>query len=854
MTMKTSILIALALTACQGDGDLPAYYDGGPAPAPAAISQFTESGNVGGDVVTISGSGFGGDHDSITVVFGSQNAEILSVNDSELVVRVPQGPIHGGQVAVRVATPGGQGVVPGGYTYDVGSILDDQVGYILINEQWDSCYGGIGKGTTGGCNEIAYNGFTGLEGSAAFFDGVPFPNFHSMYIGWAGGSDMSFGKWTVQTPGQMANSFDMESAMEDMLFKDVPGFSLKNKAWNSTSLQQDEDRMWCSQISQFDRYRYGGSNGPGGYMAPFEITGEGAVISSEMNTSLLNDVAIGDQVCDPRAGQRDYDRSELTFCQTHESDKPNTYMYKADWPVGRNFMGRKGTRSSGEAYFDENRTSDIEVRVPSIGLNADVKFPPPIRVYGTTGFETGGDASLWSLVPLGNCGDIDGEDAFSLDDTAARFQWFPYEGDYSVADGDCAENNTCTIKDVRSYVRVTMHAMDLGWFGGIGSSIRASIVVPDDHGFDAETQMSTLDVPASVLYQFPHVDSQWGNVNSLGGTQTLNWGNPLDSGYGYLIVALDRVTEYAIQSRELGGTVVVAHASGDFAFMNWDNPLLDTDDCGDCSDNDGDGWVDNDDPDCVSGDNEDNAAFGTYTCNDGIDNDSDGRIDADDSDCTSGRSPESPECGDEIDNDGDGWTDSEDPDCSTGAGIFEDNATYALTSCNDGIDSDGDGWVDAADPSCESAENEEVDGFIADVECNDGIDNDGNGDIDSDDTLCVNTGATGENEQNPLSSRCDDGLDNDGDGYTDGKDPDCEFTPFRNESREFRDPEEFAGIDECYDGIDNDLDGAVDAADPGCWDTDGTPNGFINDESRALYVPSDDDDELTDTGAADTGL
>ena len=95
--------------------------------------------------------------------------------------------------------------------------------------------------------------------------------------------------------------------------------------------------------------------------------------------------------------------------------------------------------------------------------------------------------------------------------------------------------------------------MDLGWFGGIGSSIRASIVVPDDHGFDAETQMSTLDVPASVLYQFPHVDSQWGNVNSLGGTQTLNWGNPLDSGYGYLIVALDRVTEYAIQSPVVPG-------------------------------------------------------------------------------------------------------------------------------------------------------------------------------------------------------------------------------------------------------------------------------------------------------------
>ena len=77
-------------------------------------------------------------------------------------------------------------------------------------------------------------------------------------------------------------------------------------------------------------------------MAPFEITGEGAVISSEMNTSLLNDVAIGDQVCDPRAGQRDYDRSELTFCQTHESDKPNTYMYKARLARGSELHGSEG--------------------------------------------------------------------------------------------------------------------------------------------------------------------------------------------------------------------------------------------------------------------------------------------------------------------------------------------------------------------------------------------------------------------------------------------------------------------------------------------------------------------------------
>ena len=132
------------------------------------------------------GDNFGGDHDGITVVFGSQNADLISVDDDELVVRVPQGPIQGGRVDVIVATASGQGAVPGGYLYDVGSVLDDQVGYILLNDQWQSCYGGIGMGSNAGCNEIAYNGYTGLEGQAAFLKDVTFPNLHSMYMGWTG--------------------------------------------------------------------------------------------------------------------------------------------------------------------------------------------------------------------------------------------------------------------------------------------------------------------------------------------------------------------------------------------------------------------------------------------------------------------------------------------------------------------------------------------------------------------------------------------------------------------------------------------------------------------------------------------
>ncbi len=53
--------------------------------------------------------------------------------------------------------------------------------------------------------------------------------------------------------------------------------------------------------------------------------------------------------------------------------------------------------------------------------------------------------------------------------------------------------------------------------------------------------------------------------------------------------------------------------------------------CNDGLDNDGDGWVDEQDPDCMSGDQE--TGFGTGTCNDGIDNDGNGMTDSLDPSC-----------------------------------------------------------------------------------------------------------------------------------------------------------------------------------------------------------------------------
>ncbi len=56
--------------------------------------------------------------------------------------------------------------------------------------------------------------------------------------------------------------------------------------------------------------------------------------------------------------------------------------------------------------------------------------------------------------------------------------------------------------------------------------------------------------------------------------------------------------------------------------------------CDDGIDNDGDGWTDDDDPDCADGDKE--TGYGDNECNDDIDNDDDGLTDSSDPDCEDG--------------------------------------------------------------------------------------------------------------------------------------------------------------------------------------------------------------------------
>jgi hypothetical protein len=842
MKLRQSVLIAVAFFGCQGEGDLPDYYSGGQAPAFSGISQEMERGNTGGDIISMTGKHFGEDPAAITVVFGSQNAEILSATDGLLTVRVPQGPIQGGAVNVTIGTTSGQKTVSGAYTYEVGALLQDQAGYILVSDQWRSCLGGVGLGSAGvGCDQIAYTGYTGLEGRAAFLD-INFPNVHSMYVGWAGGSDMSWDRWSVQAPGQMPNSFDIENTFKDLKSSQVKGFRLTNDAWDDEDLI--EDTHWCADLTHLEKYRYGGELDGDNYTPPFEITGAGSPVDSSLGTSLLENSPAEDGTCLEADGRRLYDRRQMNFCETHEADMVHTQDFQADWPLGETFFGRLANNGSGDPEMDSTKSSKITVDVPGLGLHQSVRLPPPLTIAGVQGFDDPGigNADFWGLMALKTCDDSDESGGFDLDDAAATFEWRPFLGE--LTDGG-------VVRASRTYVRFTLNVLDIGWFGGVGTSIRATITVDDMNDYDEDTELSRVTIPASVLYQFPKINEQWGTESTVGLSSRMNWGSPLETGYGYLVVTADRVTEYTLYTSELDGDVVFAYASGDFGFLGWDNPLIDPDGCSDCLDNDGDGWSDGKDPDCRLGRDEDNSTFGEATCNDGIDNDADGDVDSADSDCSKGSDPESAECGDDIDNDEDGWTDADDPGCNVGDGVFEDSVPLGEYSCNDLEDNDGDGWTDGADPACENATDSEDDGFVDGIECNDGIDNDGNGDVDAEDTHCANNGAAEELEQPEMSVECIDGVDNDGDGYTDSKDPDCEFRPFGFERKMSRDPAVLAGIDECYDGIDNDSDGDVDADDPGCWDADGTPNGFIDDESLAAFEGGDG----SDTGSIpeDTG-
>ncbi|MCZ6792134.1 MAG: hypothetical protein O7J95_00805, partial [Planctomycetota bacterium] len=143
--------------------------------------------------------------------------------------------------------------------------------------------------------------------------------------------------------------------------------------------------------------------------------------------------------------------------------------------------------------------------------------------------------------------------------------------------------------------------------------------------------------------------------------------------------------------------------------------------CGDGADNDRDGWIDCNDPDCANA-----ADCGAEVCGDGIDNDGDLLTDCADPDCARSSLDCREICADGRDNDGDGRVDCDDADC---IGRVD---CPALEVCGDGVDNDEDGATDCDDADCDGHP-------VCRVreDCQDGVDNDVDGRVDCDDSECA---------------------------------------------------------------------------------------------------------------------
>lgn len=809
--------LGLVLSACQiGDG-FDAYYSEATGPAPEISSVSTDStltGNTGGQLLTIQGSNFGEDPAVVTVTVGNLNAAIQSISDSEIVAIAPQGPVQGGFQDVGVGTPNGQAILDDGFEYVMSDVYDNQSAYIVINNDWFSCYGGVG--TEFGCETFAWVGQTGISGRGEFLEDELFPRQHGQFVGYWGGADVT-NEWRIDTPAYNYIPLDIEDAVEDLRDKRITGFTLRNQALS-------EEDPFCADLSALASYRYGGGDPVYDGDTVVGVTSpETLGYSDNSDVPFLRSADLNeDETACLDPDDRLYSLDTLQFCETYNDrdaglaayERAGTWIYDAEWPIGENsfFVGESTRPDRDENVF-------VTLDVPDAGVSdVELVLPPWPYFEATSGFNGfQGDPTFWAIGEFVACPDGDDDGTTTLDEAAWRFEWAP-------AELPSTEELGSSVLAMDTHVRLSVNSFNLGWYGGEGFNMRASIVVPDDNNYDDGTGRSSVELPAEILMQFPDLNVQVGPVQDGFGNTTFIWGDPITGNFGYLLVTLERVTEYRVDAPELVGDLVVSYVTGDFAFFEWDNPSDNADTCTDCQDNDGDGWTDRDDPDCVVGSAEDGKYDGEYTCNDGIDNDNDGDIDAADEDCGDGFDSET-NCGDGIDNDEDGWTDGTDGECGPEGSGIEEGLDDPAWTCTNGEDDDGDTWIDADDPDCLTGADEEV-GFYGGTECSDGIDNDGHGDVDGVDLLCIFRGAFYTSES-PTSAggQCTDGIDNDTDGYLDANDPDCEISPFTVEAYK-KAGGSWGWTTECYNQVDDDEDGFIDADDPDCVNTAGEPDGF----------------------------
>jgi hypothetical protein len=209
-------------------------------------------------------------------------------------------------------------------------------------------------------------------------------------------------------------------------------------------------------------------------------------------------------------------------------------------------------------------------------------------------------------------------------------------------------------------------------------------------------------------------------------------------------------------------------------------------------------------------------------CDDGADNDADGRIDCEDPDCARAPACAAEHCYNLVDDDRDGQLDCDDPECDGSAvciGLGE--------HCVSGRDDDRDGDADCSDDDCTRT----AACLPGGENCTNGTDEDGDGDIDCADADCAKTAVC-----LPIAEDCTNARDDDEDGRTDCDDSDCARTRACIEAGE-----------DCDNGEDDDGDGAIDCGDGDCAQTatclpvaEGCANGLDDDGDGAVDCADDE--------------
>jgi hypothetical protein len=268
----------------------------------------------------------------------------------------------------------------------------------------------------------------------------------------------------------------------------------------------------------------------------------------------------------------------------------------------------------------------------------------------------------------------------------------------TVTVGDIIDDAAAPLNSIAAKRDSALEYMGDNWtndsFGGLGEGNRGNFYAMWTCCRAFRLTEGTLDLdPDTLLLENDGVSFNWSTGEEEGSGNVPGAGEPRE-GYSHYLVRTQTASGLWPGTTYLGDDLETALALLCLNPTVFGPPQ--------CQDGDGDGYGDPGIPQCENGDAEDcddsdpEVNPGAQEiCDNGIDDDCDGLIDLDDPDCVA-------IC---ADDDGDGYGSPGDPECPAGDAEDCDDTDPAVNPgateiCDNGIDDDCDGLIDGDDPDC----------------------------------------------------------------------------------------------------------------------------------------------------------